>query len=560
MTERPPANATSRRHFIAGATLGAVATIGGSGLVIGCSKKAKSTGTASNAKQTALVLPKQIPKRFVEPDIPGEGPIPDGYLKYPKELVTAVKKKPGSSGRPITTMNAWWGATPPGPDRNSYLQAVNAELGVPLNPSVQDGNTYAAKLSAILGARDVPDLLSAPNWEVDKIPRFAQAVKALFEDLTEYLSGDAIAAYPMLATLPTPAWQHCVWGGRLAAVPFPNDGAAFPWGLFYRKDLTDKAGVEAPKSIDDLYAFGKKMTNTEKGVWAFGNVFHMVQMFFKCPGQHTGWRKKPGGGLEHKYEMKEYRQALEVTARLFKEGWVHPDIIATNGADSKTLFNGGKMIMTQDGMGVWRGTQGEQSKVTPGFNIQPMPIFSASGGDPIAWTEEKPVFYTFVKKGLGKERVEELLRVLDWCACPFGSAEQQLGRFGVEGKHFTRGPDGSPVPTDLGRKEICGQWEALGGRMPALVATADVPNYVQDSLAYTRATYKYKEPNPFAGLKIEYPANYSKIIQITEDKINDVVRGRRPLGDFEQVVKEWRATGGDEGRAFFEKVLADNGR
>jgi putative aldouronate transport system substrate-binding protein len=559
MSERPPANATSRRHFIAGTTLGVVATIGGSGLVGGCSKKAKTTGAASNAKQAALVLPKQIPQRFVKPDIPGEGPIPDGFLTYPKELVTAIKKKPGSSGRPITTMNAWWGATPPGPDRNAYLQALNAELGVPLNPSVQDGNTYANKLSAILGARDVPELLSAPNWEVDKIPRFAQAVKALFEDLTEYLSGDAITAYPMLATLPTPAWQHCVWGGRLAAVPFPTDGP-FPYGLFYRKDLTDKAGVEAPKSIEDLYAFGKKMTNTDKGVWAFGNIFHMVQMFFKCAGVQGGWRKKPGGGLEHKYETKEYRQALEATARLFKEGWVHPDVIATNGADSKTLFNGGKMIMTQDGMGVWRGTQGEQVKVTPGFNIQPVPIFSAMGGDPLAWTGEKPVFYTFVKKGLGKERVEELLRVLDWCACPFGTTEQQLGRFGVEGKHFTRGPDGSPVPTDLGRKEICGQWESLGGRMPAVISTADVPNYVQDSLAYTRATYKFKEPDFFEGIKLEFPANYSKILQITEDKLNDVVRGRRPLGDLDQIVKEWRATGGDEGRAFFEKALADNGR
>src|SRR5262245_36073522 len=109
MTSSRPARATSRRDFMRATTLGAVATFGGSGLVVGCSRKAKSSGSASNAKQTALVLPKQIPRSFVKPDIPGEGAIPDGYLTYPKELVTAVKKKPGSSGRPITTMNAWWG-------------------------------------------------------------------------------------------------------------------------------------------------------------------------------------------------------------------------------------------------------------------------------------------------------------------------------------------------------------------------------------------------------------------------------------------------------------------
>src|SRR5688572_15093375 len=188
MTRRLLPPTTSRRDFIAATALGAVGVVG----VGGCSKKAKSSGAASNAKQTAEVLPKLIPKRFLNPDIPGEGPIPDGYLSYPRELVVAVKRKPGSTGRPITTMNASWGATPPGVERNSYLQAVNAELGVPIHPSAQDGNTYAAKLSAILGARDVPDLLSVPNWEVDKIPRFSQAVKALFEDLTDHLRGDAV--------------------------------------------------------------------------------------------------------------------------------------------------------------------------------------------------------------------------------------------------------------------------------------------------------------------------------------------------------------------------------
>jgi putative aldouronate transport system substrate-binding protein len=456
-------------------------------------------------------------------------------------------------------MTAGWGPTPPGLGRNAYLEAVNAELGVPVDPSVQDGITFAQKLSAILGARDVPELLSAPNWEVDKIPRFSQAVKALFCDLTEYLRGDAVTAYPMLATLPTSAWQYCVWDGRLAAVPYPTDGP-FPWALFYRKDLTDKAGVEAPKTIDELYQFGKKLTNPQKSVWAFGSIFHIVQMFFKCPGVHTGWGRKPGGGLVHKYELPEYRQALEFTARLHKEGLVHPDIIASKGADAKTLFNGGKMLVTQDGMGVWRGTQSEQSKITPTFDIQPVPIFSAVGGEPLAWINERPIFYTFIKNGLGKERTEEILRVLDWLAAPFGSVENELREYGVEGKHFTRAADNSPFPTDLAHKEIGNQYGLLGGRVPSVVGTADVPHYVPDLLKYLRETYKYREPDPFVGLKLEYPPNYSKIIQITEDKIEDVVRGRRPLGDLDGIVKEWRATGGDEGRAFFEKALADNGR
>ncbi len=93
-----------------------------------------------------------------------------------------------------------------------------------------------------------------------------------------------------------------------------------------------------------------------------------------------------------------------------------------------------------------------------------------------------------------------------------------------------------------------------------MVKTADVPNYVQDLISYSNATVKYLEKDLTAGIKLELPANYSKAIQPAEDKILDVLRGRRPLSDLDQITKEWRTSGGDEGRAFLEKALSDNGR
>jgi putative aldouronate transport system substrate-binding protein len=68
------------------------------------------------------------------------------------------------------------------------------------------------------------------------------------------------------------------------------------------------------------------------------------------------------------------------------------------------------------------------------------------------------------------------------------------------------------------------------------------------------------EDDFFKGIKIALPANYSKTIVATEDKFNDVLRGRRPLSDRKQIVREWRNAGGDEGRAFLERTLANSGR
>jgi putative aldouronate transport system substrate-binding protein len=551
--------ATNRRNVLGLMGLGAAALAGGD-LLAGCSKQAGSKGAATNADAVKAVIPNYKPLTAAKPDLAGSGSVPNGYLKYPSELTDSVTTKAGTSGKAIKAIAPWWGPAPPSLGSNAYMQAMNDKLGITIDTNEADGVTYADKLSAMLGARDIPDLLCAPNWEIDKIARFGDAVKALFEDLSDYLKGDVANAYPNLASLPTAAWEYSVWANRLYAVPFPADGP-YSWLLFQRKDLVESLGQKTPSSIDELYAFAKAVTNPGKGIWAFGSIFDMVQCFYGVPGStQGGWRKKSGGGLEFKYETPEYRAALEFTAKLFKEQLVHPDVQANSKADEKSLFNAGKIVMYQDGGGAWRGMQSEQAKITPAFNMQPVPVFGVDGKPPVVKGSEKPIFWTFVKKGLGKDRVQEILRVLNVIAAPLGTKEWELREYGVEGKHFTRGADGSPAPTELGRKEIGSQYSYLAGRVPTVVKTADVPNYVQDLIGYSMNTLKYLEKELTAGIKLELPANYSKVLTPTDDKIMDVLRGRRPLGDLDQITKEWRTNGGDEGRAFLEKALADNGR
>jgi len=554
VTQPPAGAATNRRNFLALMGLGAAA-IGSGGLLAACSEQAGTEGGVSGGDKMAGILPSYRPLELVKPDIAGNPPVANGFLKYPSSIVDAITDKPSSGGPTAKAMTPWWGPTPPGLGSNALLDAVNNELGLKLDFAVQDGNTYADKLSAILAAKDVPDLLCVPSWEYPKISRFTDAVKALFEDLTDYLKGDAILKYPMLAAFATQNWRYAAWDNRVYSVPWPTDGP-FPYALFYRKDLLDKAGVALPKNAQELYDFGKKVTDTSKGVWAFSNIFAWVQILHRVPGSEGGWKRESNGNLVHKYEMPEFKASVEFMAKLFKDGLVHPDVVASRTDDAKTLFSGGKILVMQDGVGAWEGMYRDQRKITPDFNMQPMPLFAHDGGTPQMWGSDKPIFFTFIKKGLGKERTEELLRVLNWCAAPLGTKEFELRRYGQEGRHFARGADGTPVTNDLFSKEYADQYGFLVGRVPAIIGGPDIPNFVQDLLSWSNETVKYMEKNPFAGLKIEWPANYSKVDTPTTDKINDITRGRRPVSDLDTVVKEWRDGGGNEGRDLLGQALA----
>jgi putative aldouronate transport system substrate-binding protein len=362
----------------------------------------------------------------------------------------------------------------------------------------------------------------------------------------------------MLATFPTGAWRHSFWNERLMAVPNPKDGP-FPWAMLYRKDLLDAAGLTYPKTIDELLEVGKQVTNPTKGVWAFNDIFAMVQMFYKTPGTDDGWRLKADGTPEHKYETAEFKQALEFMAKLYKDGLIHPDLVATRGADAKDLFAGGKIMFMQDGIGAWQGMQAEQQKIKKDFNIQPVPLFSATGGDPLAHGDWEPINWTFIKKGVGKERVEELLRVINWASAPFGTKEWLLREYGVEGKHFTN--PAAPVKTDLGFKEIANQYFFVSGRNPVIAPTPETPSYVKDLLTYSNETAKYLEKDPWEGIKLDFPAAYKAQTVPTEDKITDILRGRRPVSDFDGIVSEWKTSGGgNEARDLLAKARSDAGK
>ncbi|GIH89612.1 extracellular solute-binding protein [Planobispora siamensis] len=563
MNTHPEGATTSRRGFLGLVGLSAVAVAGG-GLLGACSaptgtRPGSGGATAAAADKLTSLTPTYTAFPGVKPDLPGTVStlpgVPDvsgGFTRYPATPTAALTQKAGKGGT-YKAMTPLWGPPPPGLADNSYFQAANADIGATVEFQITDGTVYVDKAIARLAAGDIPDIMVIPSWEIDKMADFNTAVDKAFEDLTPYLQGDKVKPYPLLANLPTAAWQWSVWNGKLMAVPFPTE--PYPFALLYRKDLFDKNGWNTnPKTADELFELGKEITDAKAKRWAFGSIHEMMWPTFRIPQE---WRYE-NGKLVHKYETPEFELMLAFMQKVFKEELVHPSVVSSKGANEKDLMAAGQILVYRDGLGGWKELLQQHRGKNPDFAMGAFPVFAHDGGTPLMYHGTAAGIFTFVKKGLPKEKVEEILSILNWCAAPFGTREYELSNFGVEGKHFKRGDNGIPELTDLGRKEVAYTYGFLGGR--PLYVDWPYPDAVKLNVEWQNASFQYLEKGPFDGIRVQRPSKYSGLQVPTEDKFTDIMRGRRPVSDAKQIVSEWQRDGGNEARDFYMKVLQDNGR
>lgn len=539
----------TRRRVLGGIALGgAVAATGG--FLAGCGGDSNSpTGNTPDASELAKLVPTYKPVEYVKPDLPRGNGVDPGHLNYPSNLVRSADRKPGA-GSNLIAMVSLAGPAPKPAGSNAYQDLVNERLGAKITFTYVPQSEYAAKLATVL-AGDVPDILQMLAWNLPK--GISAAASERFTDLTEYLSGDAALAYPNLANLPTVHWESAVFAGRLYAIPQP--GPLLSSGLFYRADIFESAGLAVPKSAAEFEAACQELTDTKAGRWAMGTPYQRPAMWmFRSP---STWRLN-GGSLVRSYETDEFAAAVEWARKMHASGHVHPDISTRQTPRKKELFNSGQAVMVTDGMGAWLPTWAQQTAINPQFKIMAMPPFAADGGKPVHYapdTDDPNAYYTFIKKGLPKSRVEEILRILNFCAAPIGTEEYHLLHYGQEGVQHNLASNGTPKLTDVGKAEIGRAYFGLA-HPPQETMNFDYPESVRAMHAWQTEAAKHMVSSPTRGITLDIPARLASIDQKVEDTVVDVVLGRADMSRLRSAVDEWRATGGDELRRHYEDALA----
>ncbi|CAM5675868.1 Extracellular solute-binding protein OS=Streptomyces tendae OX=1932 GN=GUR47_37995 PE=4 SV=1 [Streptomyces tendae] len=552
------ASGPSRRSFLASTAVATAAVAGGVPLLSACggSDGGSRDGTTSG-KDAKRILPAYVASNVVTPDIPGKNGSAVGFTGKLDlaGLKTSVPEKLGKGGK-VTVMSPFWGSPPK--EDNAYYKAMNDLIGVDVVWQNQDGNTYDQKLGAVLASSEVPDVVVVPGWNMTgKIP---SAIIGKFADLGPYLSGDAVKEYPNLAAIPTDAWQRSIFGGKLRGLPMPSSYVSGILPL-YRQDVFEKEGYEVPRSCDEFMALAKEATNAKAKRWA---CLDMKWTAFNAFGVLSGNEKSLGwnevdGKLVHRIETDEYLEALEWTRKLFAAGVVHPDAMLgkSNAADPGPKFAAGEFIIYNQDISQWWSRTAEQATQNPEFRIWGMDFFGHDGGAPTLWAQNPASIFAFVNKKASESVVRDVLAVANVTAAPYGTKEYMATNYGLEGTHYTV-KDGVPTKTDQGNIDVMNAYVMVASPA-ATIAHPDYPEVAKGQVEWQQRMGAVTKKPSFYGMQITEPARWTNLSNDFEQLEDDVVRGRKKIGDVQQAVSDWKSKGGDKLRDWYRKILDENG-
>jgi putative aldouronate transport system substrate-binding protein len=501
-----------------------------------------------------LQLPTYVPFQKVQPDFPGTAQgVPPAFKQYPQALVTSVATPPGKGDTINATVSTYLEPPPP-LDQNTQWQAVNQALHTDLQLPIINVSDYAAKFTTIIAGGDLPDLLGIGGVQV---PDLLQFLRTTCADLTPYLAGDAVKAYPNLANIPAYVWKTGVYGGRIYSVPlaFDLEGA----GMQVNQNVLDELGVpiDSIKSADDFMRFGKAFYKPEvrwlvgsSGGYGGADYVGFIAEFFGAP---NSWRES-GGKLTKDIETDEFKEAVAFIRGLWDAGLINPDAPSWGVNQQAQAFYAGKSAIWSNGLQVFPLVWGRATSVDPNFRLRVMLPPSQDGkSKPQHFLASQGLFATAIKKA-SDDRIKELLGVLDYLSAPFGSQEYNLLKYGVQGVDYDIDQAGNPVQTKKGVAESKAPWWDVGA--PPTAIFDPNPDIAPILYQADKGLIDIGVANPTAGLFSQTNAQKGAALnQQVTDGLNAIFFGRSPVSALDQVIKDWRAGGGDQIRSEYEQEL-----
>jgi multiple sugar transport system substrate-binding protein len=220
----------------------------------------------------------------------------------------------------------YWGDQPAKTIWRDAYAVCGKAIGATIDAESVPGNFLVPKALQMVASKTLPDVLMFDNPDMQQV-----AVSDALVPLSEY-KVDTTGFYPGI--LSAGSYNGKVYGLAPAVDMI---------GLFYNKDILSAAGVEPPKTWDELRAAAKKLTTADRYGFAFD----------ADPGLESAWQFLPfmwsNGGDETKLNDPKVVEGLQYWVDLVKDGSVSPSVVTWTQGDLKDQFVAGKAAMMING-------------------------------------------------------------------------------------------------------------------------------------------------------------------------------------------------------------------
>lgn len=178
-----------------------------------------------SAAKSRKVLPSTVTANTVKADLPGTAAgVPNAFYSYPKTPARSVQGAPLKGAKTVKAFTETYAPPAPARGRNTAWQAIEKRLGGTVDITAVAADDYPAKFSTMVAGGELADVFMYP--ESGGVDHKAAFLAAECADLTPFLSGDKVKAYPNLAAIPASAWQQALYGDKLYGVPVTRYGTS----------------------------------------------------------------------------------------------------------------------------------------------------------------------------------------------------------------------------------------------------------------------------------------------------------------------------------------------
>lgn len=461
----------------------------------------------------------------------------------------------------ISMMKFFYGDVP-GPESRG-VKMINEKFNIDYKPSLVPQGTYDEKLTATLASGTLPDILVFQTADLtSKFNKFAK--QGAFASLDEYID-----QYPSFKNIPKFVLDQFKVNGKLYAIPqyYPK----FGFTTIVRKDWLDNLGLKVPTSYEELKNVALAFTKNDPDKNGKNDTYGIAigkdvnpPLTQGAYWDHTSWYHKDSQGRFIPGLIGPGRkEIITMLADLYKENAITRDFATIDWANTNKEFYSGKAgIFIGTPRGMSQAYMDGLMKISPEAKFVHLEQFKAPDGSQgmLAGGGFAGFEVISAETAKDKSKMKRIMEMLDTGRTFYADDQRNDKNPGYDWLNGNVGQgydmvNGQPVV----KKESAPQglyplafmpdgvaWPVKDSDVNYLASYQEPLKQLAADIMKSYSTVKFFA-NPNNGVVSETQVSKgADLTKFLNDEQTKMVAGQRPISDWDKMIDEWKAKGGEQ--------------